>query len=124
MAAFSSTSATHTGTRTSTPRMIFQLRPLTDTMTKFSSCFLPLGSSTVVIFSFIYWAGRGVEGFHDIHGHQLIIASLFYSIIAFTANSKGLPLRGRFKYLGISEGIIGWLLMALFLVTLGRVMIG
>ena len=53
MAAFSSTSATHTGTRTSTPRMIFQLRPLTDTMTKFSSCFLPLGSSTVVIFSFI-----------------------------------------------------------------------
>lgn len=82
------------------------------------------GLVVILIFAFIYWAGRGVEGFHDIHGHQLIIASLFYSIIAFTANSKGLPLRGRFKYLGISEGIIGWLLMALFLVTLGKVMIG
>ena len=82
------------------------------------------GMVIILIFSLIYWAGRGVEGFHDIHGHQLMIASLFYSIIAFTANSKGLPLRGRYKYLGIAEGIVGWLLMALFLVTLGRLIIG
>lgn len=82
------------------------------------------GMVIILFFAIIYWAGRGVEGFHDIHGHQLIIASFFYSIIAFTANSKGLPLRGRFKYLGIMEGIVGWLLMALFLVTLGRVIIG
>ncbi len=82
------------------------------------------GLAVILIFSFIYWAGRGVEGFSDIHGHHLIIASLFYSTIAFTANSKGLPLRGKFKYVGIGEGIIGWLLMALFLVTLGKVMIG
>ncbi|HPT19927.1 MAG TPA: pentapeptide repeat-containing protein, partial [Methanothrix sp.] len=82
------------------------------------------GMMVILIFAFIYWAGRGVEGFNDIHGRRLAIASLFYSIIAFTANSKGLPFRGRFRYLGISEGIVGWLLMALFLVTLGRVMIG
>jgi len=82
------------------------------------------GMVIILIFSLIYWTGRGVEGFHDIHGHQLMIASLFYSIIAFTANSKGLPLRGRYKYLGIAEGIVGWLLMALFLVTLGRLIIG
>ena len=82
------------------------------------------GMVIILLFAIIYWAGRGVEGFHDIHGHQLIVASFFYSIIAFTANSKGLPLRGRFKYLGIMEGIVGWLLMALFLVTLGRVIIG
>jgi hypothetical protein len=82
------------------------------------------GMVIILIFSIIYWAGRGVEGFHDIHGHQLMVASLFYSTIAFTANSKGLPLRGRYKYLGIAEGIVGWLLMALFLVTLGRLIIG
>ncbi len=82
------------------------------------------GMVIILIFAFIYWSGRGVEGFHDIHGHQLMVASLFYSTIAFTANSKGLPLRGRYKYLGIGEGIIGWLLMALFLVTLGRLIIG
>lgn len=82
------------------------------------------GMVIILIFSLIYWAGRGVEGFHDIHGHRLMVAALFYSTIAFTANSKGLPLRGRYKYLGIAEGIVGWLLMALFLVTLGRVIIG
>ncbi len=82
------------------------------------------GLVIILIFAFIYWSGRGVEGFHDIHGHQLMVASLFYSTIAFTANSKGLPLRGRYKYLGIAEGIVGWLLMALFLVTLGRLIIG
>jgi len=82
------------------------------------------GMVIILIFALIYWTGRGVEGFHDIHGHQLMIASLFYSTIAFTANSKGLPLRGRYKYLGIAEGIVGWLLMALFLVTLGRLIIG
>jgi len=82
------------------------------------------GLVVILTFAFIYWSGRGVEGFHDIHGHQLMVASLFYSTIAFTANSKGLPLRGRYKYLGIAEGIIGWLLMALFLVTLGRLIIG
>lgn len=82
------------------------------------------GMVIILIFAFVYWSGRGVEGFHDIHGHQLMVASLFYSTIAFTANSKGLPLRGRYKYLGIMEGIIGWLLMALFLVTLGRLIIG
>lgn len=82
------------------------------------------GLVIIILFAIIYWAGRGVEGFHDIHGHQLMLASLFYSTIAFTANSKGLPLRGHYKYLGIAEGIVGWLLMALFLVTLGRLIIG
>jgi hypothetical protein len=30
---------------------------------------------------------------------------------------------GRHRYIVIFEGILGWLLLALFLVTLGRVMI-
>ena len=51
--AFSSTSAAHSGTSTSTPRMIFQLLPFTDTITKFSSFFLPRGSRIFTICSFI-----------------------------------------------------------------------
>ncbi len=82
------------------------------------------GLFVILIFSAILLLGRGVDGFHNLHGVQLMMASLYYSTIAFTANSKGLPLKGHFRYLGIAEGIIGWLLMALFLVTLGRIMIG
>lgn len=82
------------------------------------------GAFLILVFAFIYLTGRGVEGFGHIHGIELVGAALFYSTIAFTANSKGLPLKGRYKYIGIAEGIMGWLLMALFLVTLGRLIIG
>lgn len=82
------------------------------------------GLIVILVFSAVLLLGRGVDGFHDLHGRQLLMASLYYSTIAFTANSKGLPLKGNYKYMGIAEGIIGWLLMALFLVTLGRLMIG
>lgn len=82
------------------------------------------GLIVILLFSAVLLMGRGVDGFHDLHGRQLLLSSVYYSTIAFTANSKGLPLKGHYKYLGIAEGIIGWLLMALFLVTLGRIMIG
>jgi hypothetical protein len=82
------------------------------------------GLIIILLFSAILLLGRGVDGFHDLHGRQLLLSSVYYSTIAFTANSKGLPLKGHYKSLGIAEGIIGWLLMALFLVTLGRIMIG
>jgi hypothetical protein len=82
------------------------------------------GAFIILLFSIALFLGRGVHGFEDLHGAHLAVASLYYSTIAFTANSKGLPFNGHYKYLGIAEGIIGWLLMALFLVTLGRLMIG
>ncbi len=82
------------------------------------------GVIIILVFSLVLGLGKGVEGFKDLHGRQLVAASLYYSTIAFTANSKGLPLKSHYKYLGIAEGIVGWLLMALFLVTLGRLMIG
>jgi hypothetical protein len=82
------------------------------------------GVVVILIFALILRAGKGVEGFTELHGWQLFLSSLYFSTIAFTANSKGLPLKGHYKYLGIAEGIVGWLLMALFLVTLGRLIIG
>jgi len=85
---------------------------------------LLFGMAIILICALIFRSGRGVEGFAELHGWHLMAASLYFSTIAFTANSKGLPLKGRYKYLGIAEGIVGWLLMALFLVTLGRLIIG
>lgn len=82
------------------------------------------GVVLILVFALILLMGRGVDGFSSLNGWQLVLSSFYYSIIAFTANSKGLPLRGHYRYLGIAEGIIGWLLMALFLVTLGRLIIG
>ena len=85
---------------------------------------LLLGFFVILIFAFILGAGRCIVGSSELHGWHLALDSLYFSAIAFTANSKGLPLKGHYKYLGIVEGIIGWLLMALFLVTLGRLIIG
>lgn len=82
------------------------------------------GVVVILIFAMILRTGKGVDGFADLDERQLALSSLYFSTIAFTANSKGLPLKGHYKYLGIAEGIIGWLLMALFLVTLGRLIIG
>lgn len=85
---------------------------------------LLLGFFVILIFAFILGAGRCIVGSTELHGWHLALDSLYFSAIAFTANSKGLPIKGHYKYLGIVEGIIGWLLMALFLVTLGRLIIG
>jgi hypothetical protein len=85
---------------------------------------LACGAAVILIIAFIIWSGKGLEGFSDLSERQKITASLYFSLIAFTANGKGLPFKGNYRYLGMAEGILGWLLMALFLVTLGRLMIG
>jgi len=50
--------------------------------------------------------------------------ALFFSTMVFLSQGPidFLPL-GKNRYYVILEGILGWLLLALFLVTLGRVMI-
>jgi uncharacterized protein YjbI with pentapeptide repeats len=85
---------------------------------------LILGLCIIIIFAIIFWAGHGHEDLKMVMGWPSIITALYYSVIAFTANGKGLQWSGRYKYLGVIEGILGWLVMALFLVTLGRIMIG
>ena len=85
---------------------------------------LACGAVVILIIALIIWSGKGLEGFNDLSEQQKVTSSLYYSLIAFTANGKGLPFKGNYRYLGIAEGILGWLLMALFLVTLGRLMIG
>jgi len=85
---------------------------------------LILGLCIIIIFALVFWRGHGHEDLKSIEGLPSIVTAVYYSAIAFTANTKGLQWSGRYKYLGMIEGILGWLVMALFLVTLGRIMIG
>ncbi len=68
----------------------------------------------ITIFALLFWYGRGIEGL------QSIIEAFYYSALTFTANSKSINWIGIYKYIGLIEGFLGWLFMALFLVTLGR----
>jgi hypothetical protein len=83
-----------------------------------------LGMAIIIAFAIAFWLGKAIYGPTESQEQPSFVTALFYSAIAFTANSKGMRFRGRYRYLGMAEGIIGWLLMALFLVTLGRIMIG
>jgi hypothetical protein len=85
---------------------------------------LLLGLGIIIFFAILFWLGSGHEELKKIKGWPSILVALYYSALAFTANAKGLQWSGRYRYLGMIEGIMGWLVMALFLVTLGRIMIG
>ena len=68
----------------------------------------------ISFFALLFWLGSGIGGL------QSISDALYYSALAFTANSKSINWIGIYRYIGLLEGFLGWLFMALFLVTLGR----
>jgi len=88
----------------------------------------------ILTFGLLYWTGDGIRRsskplsgpveVDSIPERVSLRNSLFFSTMIFL--SRGpidfLPI-GRYRYYVILEGILGWLLLALFLVTLGRVMI-
>jgi hypothetical protein len=49
--------------------------------------------------------------------------AVYYSALAFISDAQGPGLPGIYEYIFMMERLLGWLLMALFLVTLSRVMI-
>jgi hypothetical protein len=94
--------------------------------TVFLSCFL------IVIFALLYWMGDGIV-VEPLNGSGTSIApqetlnfldNVYFSTMVFTAKTqvKWFPV-GVFRYLSTVESVLGWLLLALFLVTLGRTMI-
>jgi uncharacterized protein YjbI with pentapeptide repeats len=89
---------------------------------------------TIFAFSIVFWKGDGIrrsaKPLHEPAEKYIIPEkvnfknALFFSTMVFLSRGplEFLPM-GRHKYFVILEGILGWLLLALFLVTLGKVMI-
>ena len=89
---------------------------------------------TILAFAIIFWIGDGIrrsaKPLHEpveedaLPEHVNFRNALFFSTMVFLSQGPidFLPV-GRHRYYVILEGILGWLLLALFLVTLGRVMI-
>ncbi len=86
----------------------------------------------ILLFALLYWAGDGIV-VEPLNGAGPSIASqeglnfldnVYFSTMVFTAKTqvKWFPV-GVFRYLATVESVLGWLLLALFLVTLGRTMI-
>ena len=94
--------------------------------TVFLSCFI------IVLFALIFWLGHGiiVEKIDTVtpsitsQGDLNFLDNIYFSTMVFTAKTqvKWYP-AGIFRYFATVESILGWLLLALFLVTLGRTMI-
>lgn len=86
----------------------------------------------ILLFAFLYWQGAGIvveplRGSEQLQGQNLkltFLDNLYFSAMVFTAKTqvKWYPI-GIYRYLATLESILGWLLLALFLVSLGRTMI-
>jgi hypothetical protein len=94
--------------------------------TVFLSCIL------IILFALLFWMGDGIV-VEPLNGDIPSIApqenldfldNIYFSAMVFTAKTqvKWYPV-GVFRYLATIKSILGWLLLAPFLVTLGRTMI-
>ncbi|MDQ1261316.1 MAG: hypothetical protein QG575_497 [Euryarchaeota archaeon] len=89
---------------------------------------------TIFVFALVFWRGDGIKKsakplhepaeMYAMPGRVTLRNALFFSTMIFISRGPNefLPV-GKNRYYVILEGILGWLLLALFLVTLGRVMI-
>ncbi|MCX6678118.1 MAG: pentapeptide repeat-containing protein [Methanothrix sp.] len=91
-----------------------------------------LSGFMIILFALLFWAGDGIV-VEPLNGCSPSIApqealnfpdNVYFSAMVFTAKTqvKWFPV-GVFRYLATVESVLGWLLLALFLVTLGRTMI-
>lgn len=84
----------------------------------------------IITFALFFWAGNSIivepisGSIQTLNQNLTFVDDLYFSAMVFTAKSqvKWYPL-GIYRYLATIESVLGWLLMALFLVTLGRTMI-
>ena len=89
---------------------------------------------TILVFALIFWIGNGIRRSakplqgpmekDSVPEKATFRNALFFSTMIFLSQGPidFLPV-GRNRYLVVIEGILGWLMLALFLVTLGKVMI-
>jgi hypothetical protein len=86
-----------------------------------------LGVAIIMLFSLIYWRGNGIRRLKEIGGDDNRVSfwdALYFSMVTFTTVGFGdwYPV-DRYRVLVMIEGFVGWLTLALFLVTLANVMI-
>ncbi len=89
-----------------------------------------LSVSIIALFTGIFWAGSALEpdasteqGSHHVAGISLK-DSFYFSTMEFLGRTpQNLSIAGAYEYLTVIETLLGWLLMALFLVTLSKVML-
>ena len=86
-----------------------------------------LGVAIILLFSLIYWRGNGIRRLKEIEGDNNRVSfwdALYFSMVTFTTVGFGdwYP-ADRYRVLVMIEGFVGWLTLALFLVTLANVMI-
>ncbi|MFZ3149210.1 MAG: hypothetical protein WA137_09220 [Methanothrix sp.] len=91
-----------------------------------------LSCSLIVLFALLFWMGDGIV-VEPLNGacpsivpleNLNFLDNLYFSAMVFTAKTqvKWYPI-DIFRYFATMESVLGWLLLALFLVTLGRTMI-
>jgi hypothetical protein len=76
-------------------------------------------------FGFISWVGNGLKPESNQYSSEKVSLgdALYYSLMVFIGASTDIKPIGRYRYLLPVERIFGWLLLALFITTLGHVMI-
>ncbi len=81
----------------------------------------------IVVFAIVYWQGNGISRSKENKENDNLNVSLrdsfYFSAVAFTIGIVDLHPVGRYRYLFAFERLVGWFLLALFIVTLTRVMI-
>jgi uncharacterized protein YjbI with pentapeptide repeats len=90
-----------------------------------------LSVAIIVLFTGIFWAGHALELVSSEQNSHLAASTgvslgnaLYFSSMEFLGRSpQNLMILEGFEYLTVIETLMGWLLMALFLVTLSKVML-
>jgi uncharacterized protein YjbI with pentapeptide repeats len=85
----------------------------------------------IMVFALVYWLGDGIKRLKEKNGDKNRVSrwaafynAFYFSVVTFTTVGYGdwYP-EDRYRIVVMVEGVLGWLLLALFIVTLANVMI-
>jgi uncharacterized protein YjbI with pentapeptide repeats len=85
----------------------------------------------IMVFTLVYWRGKGIKRLKENDGDKNRVSrwaafynAFYFSVVTFTTVGYGdwYP-EDRYRIVVMIEGVLGWLLLALFIVTLANVMI-